>query len=226
MRLTEKTDSGNWCLRDVPWFELKPGTVLTEKVWEKLYGALWKLKDYEDTGLMPNEVTALNAETQKEARKMLERVAKLPDEIEQLKHGGDPGIKFFINKDGVADVYDDTYDIVIHCESEEDQKDAKEALKEIRRWIPVTEKLPEPETYILVSFDNFTLPDIATYRVDDDGSGAFYPGDEDYTYLSVGFYVNAWMPLPEPYRSEVKEKLVADTGWKDHYMGRFEKEKS
>lgn len=223
MRLTEKKDSGHWCLRDVPWSDLKPGVVLTEKVWEKLYGVLWKLKDYEDTGLMPNEVTALNAETQKEARKMLERVTKLSDEIEQLKHGGDPGIKFFINKDGVADVYDDTYDIVIHCESEEDQKDAKEALKEIRRWIPVTEKLPEPETYILVSFDNFTLPDIATYRVDDDGSGAFYPGDEDYTYLSVGFYVNTWMPLPEPYRSEVEEKLVADTGWKDHYRGRFEK---
>lgn len=223
MRLTEKKDSGHWCLRDVPWFDLKPGVVLTEKVWEKLYGALWKLKDYEDTGLMPNEVTALNAETQKEARKMLERVAKLSDEIEQLKHGGDPGIKFFINEDGVVDVYDDTYDIVIHCESEEDQKDAKEALKEIRRWIPVIEKLPEPETYILVSFDNFTFPDIATYRVDDDGSGAFYPGDEDYTYLSVGFYVNAWMPLPEPYRSEVEEKPVAGTGWKDHYMGRFEK---
>ena len=223
MRLTEKKDSGSWCLRDVPCDQLKPGVVITKKIWEKLYGALWKLKDYEDTGLSPEEVTALNAETQKEARKMLERVAKLSDEIEQLKHGGDPGIKFFINKDGVADVYDDTYDIVIHCESEEDQKDAKEALKEIRRWIPVTEKLPEPETYILVSFDNFTLPDIATYRVDDDGSGAFYPGDEDYTYLSVGFYVNAWMPLPGAYRAEVEEKPVAGTGWKDHYRGRFEK---
>ena len=87
----------------------------------------------------------------------------------------------------------------------------------------MTEKLPEPETYILVSFDNFTLPDIATYRVDDDGSGAFYPGDEDYTYISVGFYVNAWMPLPGVYRAEVEEKPVAGTGWKDHYMGRFEK---
>lgn len=223
MGLIEVNDNGKWRLKGVEWKQIAPGAVITKKIWEKLYGALWKLKDYEDTGLMPNEVTALNAETQKEARKMLERVAKLSDEIEQLKHGGDPGIKFFINKDGVADVYDDTYDIVIHCESEEDQKDAKEALKEIRRWIPVTEKLPEPETYILVSFDNFTLPDIATYRVDDDGSGAFYPGDEDYTYLSVGFYVNAWMPLPEPYRSEVEEKLVADTGWKDHYRGRFEK---
>ena len=226
MGLIEKNDNGSWKLKGVEWKQIKPGAVITEQVWKKLYAALWKLKDYEETGLMPDKVLELNEETQEQARAMLERVAKLSDEIERMKHGGDPGIKFFINKDGVADVYDDTYDIVIHCESEEDQKDAKEALKEMRRWIPVTEKLPEPETYILVSFDNFTLPDIATYRVDDDGSGAFYPGDEDYTYLSVGFYVNAWMPLPEPYRSEVKEKLVADTGWKDHYMGRFEKEKS
>ena len=70
------------------------------------------------------------------------------------------------------------------------------------RWIPVTERLPDPESYILVSFENFSLPDIATYRVDEDGSGAFYPGDEDYTYLSAGVFVNAWMPLPEPYREE------------------------
>ena len=148
MRLTEKKDHGHWILKDVSWDELKPGVVLTKEIWEKLYGALWKLKDYEDTGLMPNEVTALNVET---------------------------------------------------------QKDAEEALKEIRRWIPVTERLPEPETYVLVSFDNSTTPDIATYRVDDDGSGAFYQGDEDYTYLSAGLFVNAWMPLPEPYRAEVEE---------------------
>lgn len=113
-------------------------------------------------------------------------------------------MNIIIDENGVADVYDDTYDIVIHCESEEDQKDAELALKNVRRWIPVTEKLPEPESYILVSFDNFTLPDIATYRVDDDGSGAFYLGDEDYTYLSVEIYVNAWMPLPEPYRGEAE----------------------
>lgn len=109
-------------------------------------------------------------------------------------------MNIIIDENGVADVYDDTYDIVIHCESEEDQKDAELALKNVRRWIPVTERLPEPETYILVSFDNWSLPDIATYRVDDDGIGAFYPGDEDYTYLSVGLFANAWMPLPEPYK--------------------------
>lgn len=67
-------------------------------------------------------------------------------------------------------------------------------------WIPIEERMPEPESYILVSLENCTIPDIATYRVDDDGSGAFYQGDEDYTYLPVGLFVNAWMPLPEPYR--------------------------
>lgn len=39
-----------------------------------------------------------------------------------------------IDENGVADVYDDTYDIVIHCENEEDQKDARLALKNVRRW--------------------------------------------------------------------------------------------
>lgn len=181
MRLTEKRDNGSWKLKGVDWKQIAPDAKITGEVWWKLYEALWKLKDYEDTGVDPDGIRQLNAETQEQARQMLERVAKLSDEIEKMKRD------------------------------------------ERQRWIPVTEKLPEPETYILVSFDNFTLPDIATYRVDDDGSGAFYPGDEDYTYLSVGFYVNAWMPLPGVYRAEVEEKPVAGTGWKDHYMGRFEK---
>lgn len=168
MRLTEKRDNGSWKLKGVEWSQIKPGAVITDQVWEKLYGALLKLKDYEKTGLSPDQVSELQNETQEQARQMLERVARLSDEIEQMKG------------------------------------------EERQQWIPVTEKLPEPETYILVSFDNFTLPDIATYRVDDDGSGAFYQGDEDYTYLSVGFYVNAWMPLPEPYRSEVEEKRLED----------------
>ena len=66
MSLTEKKDSGHWCLRDVPWSDLKPGVVLTEKVWEKLYGALWKLKDYEDTGLCPDEIGRMKTEGEKD----------------------------------------------------------------------------------------------------------------------------------------------------------------
>lgn len=67
-------------------------------------------------------------------------------------------------------------------------------------WIPITERLPETDDYILISFDNSSLPDIGRYEVDEDGGGEFYPGDEDFTYKSIDLYVNAWMPLPQPYR--------------------------
>ena len=55
---------------------------------------------------------------------------------------------------------------------------------------------------MLVSFENFTLPDIGRYETDSDGSGAFYPRDNDTSYVSFGIFVNAWMPLPEVYRRE------------------------
>lgn len=68
-------------------------------------------------------------------------------------------------------------------------------------WIPVEERLPEDDKYILVSFENYSVADIARYEMDENG-GAFYPGDEDKSYVSFGLFVNAWMPLPEPYRPE------------------------
>lgn len=67
-------------------------------------------------------------------------------------------------------------------------------------WIPVTERLPEDDKYIMISFENFTLPDIGRYEADKDGNGAFYPGDDEKSYVEYDLFVNAWMPLPEPYR--------------------------
>lgn len=55
-RLTEKDESGNWCLRGMPWKSLYIGNPMTQEAYEKLYGALWKLMEYEDTGLTPEEV--------------------------------------------------------------------------------------------------------------------------------------------------------------------------
>ena len=70
-------------------------------------------------------------------------------------------------------------------------------------WIPINERLPEAGKHILVSFANeeILLPDIATYQVDEDGNGAFYPEDKNLSYAMFGFFVNAWMPLPKPYKS-------------------------
>lgn len=69
-------------------------------------------------------------------------------------------------------------------------------------WIPVTERLPETNDYILISFGNYPLSDIGRYEVDVEGSGAFYPGNKDVSYASIGVFVNAWMPLPEPWKGE------------------------
>lgn len=69
-------------------------------------------------------------------------------------------------------------------------------------WVPVEERLPEDDKYILLSFSNFSLPIVGRYERDEDGSGAFYLGDcdEQDTCIANDLYVNAWQPLPEPYR--------------------------
>lgn len=58
-RLTEKDEQGNWALKGIKWESLHVGQTITKETWEKIYGALWKLKDYEDSGLSPDEVEAM-----------------------------------------------------------------------------------------------------------------------------------------------------------------------
>ena len=70
------------------------------------------------------------------------------------------------------------------------------------KWIPA-DNPPEDDNYILLSFDNFSLPLIGRYEDSEDG-GAYYLGDcnEADTCIANDLFVNAWMPLPEPYRPE------------------------
>lgn len=58
-RLTQKDEQGNWILRGVPWESLHEGQVITKELWKRLYGALWKLMEYEDIGLTPEEIERL-----------------------------------------------------------------------------------------------------------------------------------------------------------------------
>lgn len=50
---------------------------------------------------------------------------------------------------------------------------------------------PKEGEYILVSFANYTLPDIG--RIE---NGIFYPGDETKSFKEYGLIVNGWRPLP------------------------------
>ncbi len=70
-------------------------------------------------------------------------------------------------------------------------------------WIPVEERLPEDDRYILLSFENFSLPLVGRYEENEKG-GAFYLGDcdEEDTCISNDLYVNAWTYLPERYKGD------------------------
>ena len=73
-------------------------------------------------------------------------------------------------------------------------------MHDLNGWIPVDERLPDTNNYILLSFSNFTIPAVGRYEVEEDGSGAFYIGDELETCVSQELFVNAWQQLPEPYK--------------------------
>ena len=77
--------------------------------------------------------------------------------------------------------------------------------KQNDEWISIDERLPDTNDYILLSFSNFTIPAVGRYEAEEDGSGAFYIGDEVETCVSQMLFVNAWMELPEPYKEEEEE---------------------
>lgn len=57
------------------WEQLHEGQVITKELRERLYGALWKLMEYEDTGLSPEEIERL-----KEQHRWIPVEERLPEE--------------------------------------------------------------------------------------------------------------------------------------------------
>ena len=76
MRLTEVKKNGEWTLKGVQWEELCVGKVITEELRQKLYGALCKLKDYENTGLSPEEVERVNDFSESQVARLLKKLQK------------------------------------------------------------------------------------------------------------------------------------------------------
>lgn len=109
-------------------------------------------------------------------------------------------ILVMLNEHGIAEEYDDTWDITIHCESEKEQQDVIEKLNS--GWIPVSERLPVSDDFVLISFANATFVMIGRCEEYNDGSRSWHVGDEEESCLDHDLYVNAWMPLPANYEEE------------------------
>lgn len=106
------------------------------------------------------------------------------------------GMTLVQNEDGTFSAYDDTCDIVIHCETEEEKKKAIESL-ESTNWIPVSKRLPEASgTYQVTCMDG---------RIYRSTYAKFQRKLKRWELTGARAYwkVTAWMPLPEPYK-EVK----------------------
>ena len=81
----------------------------------------------------------------------------------------------------------------------------KQEEKDSAGWIPIVYGMDESNTPpedkdILLSFSNFSLPAVGHYT-----DGAFYVGDDDNPIASYGVFVNAWMPLPEPFKEDTDD---------------------
>lgn len=104
-------------------------------------------------------------------------------------------MKLVQNEDGTFSTYDDTYDVVIHCETEEERKKVIERLK-ATNWIPVSERLPEASgTYQVTCMDGRIYR--STYAKFQSKLKRW-----DLTGARSYWKVIAWLPLPEPYKED------------------------
>ena len=132
---------------------------------------------------------------------------------------GKDAIQIIFNKDGHADLYDDTYDITIHCESEEEQKKAMNQLKNFPRWIPVDEELPEEHDSMFAKYKGTSKWSTGMWVKGSDrmlvtvackdGSSCTMNGrlkdgkwKVEAAWGKGEIEVIAWMPLPEPYKED------------------------
>lgn len=107
------------------------------------------------------------------------------------------------NEDGTFSAYDDTYDIVIHCETEEEQKKVIERLS--TDWIPVSERLPESTLPVLCRVKSTTISCTETYIIGSYCKGCwFFQNDTvgTHSFPLSEYKVLAWMHLPEPYKED------------------------
>ena len=111
-------------------------------------------------------------------------------------------IQILFNSDGVAELYDDTYDLTIHHETAEELEQTKKLLTSAR-WIPAySEEKPEDGEEVLCWYEYFRYGNYnrmyQTYGIGVYLQGRFM-GD---VTSGKNARVLAWRHLPEPPRED------------------------
>ena len=181
-RLTQKDEQGNWCLEGVPWEQLHEGQVITKELRERLYGALWKLMEYEDTGLTPEEMERVKDFEQSQAGKLLKKLNE-----EQRKH------RWIPVEERLPKLGEPVWATVKHSEWISDYD---------TDWLPEEKKTYHPESYGVYKAEYIGE---GIWQYSDDYNEWVYCDlveKEKRNLANVYDTVTAWMPLPEPYRPE------------------------
>lgn len=75
-RLTDRDAAGNWQLHGVDWKQLREGEIITGEVEKRLYGALCKLRDYEDIDEEPGRLKELKNAEETRRRNLAKEIIK------------------------------------------------------------------------------------------------------------------------------------------------------
>lgn len=117
------------------------------------------------------------------------------------------GMLLTIDGNGVASVYDDTYDITIHCDTQEEQNEVKDALENARYWTPCRVCLPKEDGVYLVTIDEHCLPPMCrnVYTLWWESELQEWQYEKDKVNFRFPHQITAWMPLPEGYKEPKTE---------------------
>lgn len=126
-KLIEKDDCGNWSLKGVRWSNLMPGALITKAAYEKVYAALWKLMEYEDTDHTPTMIRDIEQFAKKEHKRAMEyaiQIDEMPHWIpvsERLPEDGETVVVTVHSSEWISDYHSN--------------------------WVPESEKKQHPEEY-------------------------------------------------------------------------------
>ena len=84
-RLTKKEASGKWQVDGIPWEKIRKGETITEDISQRLYGCLCKLKDYEDTGMSPQQMQNWICELESMAGHVCDELCRHPNDARDQK---------------------------------------------------------------------------------------------------------------------------------------------